>query len=106
MTAARGGPAPRTRAFGVAVDNRRNILVVADNDTPTLSGTKSRPGLEMFSLPSMRRIGKPISTGTANALPLGVAVDPALSRVFVTNEGDDDVAVFALPSLRRGATLP
>lgn len=95
-----------TRPFGIAIDSRRKLLIVADNDTPTLSGTKSRPGLEMFSLPSMRRVGEPIPTGTANALPLGVAVDPAQSRVFVTNEGDDDVAVYALPSLRREATLP
>jgi len=95
-----------TRPFGVAVDARRKILIIADNDTPTLSGTKSRPGLELFSLPSMHRVGEPVSTGTANALPLGVAVDPPLSRAFVTNEGDDDVAVYALPSLRRVATLP
>ncbi|HEY5093872.1 MAG TPA: SMP-30/gluconolactonase/LRE family protein [Candidatus Eremiobacteraceae bacterium] len=95
-----------TRPFGIAVDSRRNLLIVADNDTPTLSGTKSRPGLEMFSLPSMRRIGDSIATGTANALPLGVAVDPAINRVFVTNEGDDDVVVYALPSLHRVASLP
>ena len=38
-------------------------------------------------------------------MPLGVAVDPAIDRLFVTNEGDDDVAVYALPSLKREATL-
>jgi YVTN family beta-propeller protein len=94
-----------TRPFGIAVDSRRRMLLVADNDTPTLSGSQSRPGLEVFSLPSMRRIGRPLSTGSANALPLGVAVDPGVDRLFVTNEGDDDVAVYSLPSLRREATL-
>jgi hypothetical protein len=94
-----------TRPFGIAVDSRRRLLIVADNDTPTLSGTQSRPGLEVFSLPSMRRAGGPIGTGSPDALPLGVAVDPAIDRLFVTNEGDDDVAVYALPSLKREATL-
>jgi len=94
-----------TRPFGVAVDARDGLLLVADNDTPTLSGAQSRPGLEAFSLPGMRRVGAAISTGSPNALPLGVAVDPDSKRLFVTNEGDDDVAVYALPSLHREATL-
>ena len=94
-----------TRPFGVALDSRRRLLFVADNDTPTLSGSASRPGLEVFALPSLRRVGAPRATGSANALPLGVAVDAAAGRLFVTNEGDDDVAVYALPSLRREATL-
>ena len=94
-----------TRPFGIAVDSRRRMLFVADNDTPTLSGSQSRPGLETFSLPSMRRVGDAVSTGSPNALPLGVAVDPAIDRLFVTNEGDDDVAVYSVPSLHREATL-
>jgi DNA-binding beta-propeller fold protein YncE len=94
-----------TRPFGVAIDARDGVLFVADNDTPTLSGAQSRPGLEEFSLPALRRIGAAISTGSPNALPLGVAVDPDSRRLFVTNEGDDDVAVYALPSLHRVATL-
>ena len=94
-----------TRPFGVAVDTRHHLLLVADNDTPTLSGAQSQPGLEAFSLPTMRRVGSPVSTGSPNALPLGVAVDSGVSRLFVTNEGDDDVAVYSLPSLRREATL-
>jgi DNA-binding beta-propeller fold protein YncE len=36
---------------------------------------------------------------------LGVAVDASIDRLFVTNEGDDDVAVYRLPSLHREATL-
>lgn len=94
-----------TRPFGVAVDAHDHLLLVADNDTPTLSGARSRPGLEAFSIPSLRRHGMPQSTGSPDALPLGIAVDERASRLFVTNEGDDDVAVFALPSLRREATL-
>jgi DNA-binding beta-propeller fold protein YncE len=94
-----------TRPFGLAVDERDHLLLVADNDTPTLSGAQSRPGLEAFSLPSLQRHGLPRSTGSPDALPLGVAVDESAGRLFVTNEGDDDVAVFALPSLRREATL-
>src|SRR4029077_869561 len=94
-----------TRPFGVAIDARDGLLLVADNDTPTLSGARSRPGLEAFSLQAMRRVGTAISTGSPNALPLGAAVDPGSKRLFVTNEGDDDVAVYALPSLRREATL-
>jgi hypothetical protein len=94
-----------TRPFGVAVDARNRLLLVADNDTPTLSGAQSRPGLEAFSLPSLRRVGVSRSTGSADALPLGVAVDESAGRLFVTNEGDDDVAVFTLPSLHREATL-
>jgi DNA-binding beta-propeller fold protein YncE len=89
----------------VAVDARDGALFVADNDTPTLSGAQSRPGLERFSLPAMRRVGTAIPTGSPNALPLGLAVDPESRRLFVTNEGDDDVAVYGLPALRRVATL-
>jgi DNA-binding beta-propeller fold protein YncE len=100
-----GAARTNTRPFGVAVDARDHLLLVADNDTPTLSGAQSRPGLEAFSLPSLRRSGLPRSTGSPDALPLGVAVDESAGRLFVTNEGDDDVAVFALPSLRREATL-
>ena len=94
-----------TRPFGVAVDARDGVLFVADNDTPTLSGAQSRPGLESFSLPAMRRIGAAITTGSPNALPLGLAIDPDSRRLFVTNEGDDDVAAYALPSLRLVSTL-
>ena len=100
-----GSTRTNTRPFGVAVDARDRLLLVADNDTPTLSGAQSRPGLEAYSLPSLRRSGLPRSTGSPDALPLGVAVDASAHRLFVTNEGDDDVAVFALPSLHRDATL-
>jgi sugar lactone lactonase YvrE len=100
-----GSARTSTRPFGIAVDARDHLLLVADNDTPTLSGAKSRPGLEAFSLPSLRRSGTSQSTGSPDALPLGVAVDETARRLFVTNEGDDDVAVFALPSLHREATL-
>lgn len=92
------------RPFGVAVDERRRLLFVADNDTPTVSGPSSAPGLEVFSLPSLRRIAR-FDTGTTNALPLGVAADPADGRVFVTNEGDGDVAVFSSQPLRRVTTI-
>jgi hypothetical protein len=100
-----GAARTNTRPFGVAVDARDRLLLVADNDTPTLSGAQSRPGLEAFSLPSLRRSGVSRSTGSPDALPLGVAVDESAGRLFVTNEGDDDVAVFTLPSLHREATL-
>ena len=53
----------------------------------------------------MMEAGAAQPTGSPEALPLGVAVDERAGRLFVTNEGDDDVAVFALPSLRREATL-
>jgi len=92
------------RPFGVAVDERRRLLFVADNDTPTVSGPGSAPGLDVFSLPSMRRIARFV-TGSANALPLGVSADPADDRVFVTNEGDGDVAVFSMQPMRRIATI-
>jgi YVTN family beta-propeller protein len=94
-----------TRPFGVALAAQRGLLLIADNDTPTLSGRASRPGLEFFSLPSMRRIGLSIPTGSANALPLGIAVDEQENRAFVTNEGDDDVAVYSLRTFARQATL-
>ena len=94
-----------TRPFGVALAAHRGLLLIADNDTPTLSGRASRPGLEFFALPSMRRIGLPIATGSANALPLGIAVDELADRAFVTNEGDDDVAVYSLRTFARQATL-
>jgi len=94
-----------TRPFGVSLAARRGLLLVADNDTPTLSGRASRPGLEFFTLPSMRRIGSPVATGSANALPLGIAVDEQADRAFVTNEGDDDVAVYSLRTFARLATL-
>jgi DNA-binding beta-propeller fold protein YncE len=93
------------RPFGVAVDGPRNELFVADNDTATLSGARANPGLERFSLPSMKRLGTVLSTGSKASLPLGVAVDQTLARLFVTNEGDANVVVFALPSMRRIATL-
>jgi hypothetical protein len=38
-----------------------------------------------------------MSTGSIASLPLGVAVDVSLARLFVTNEGEANVAVFALP---------
>jgi DNA-binding beta-propeller fold protein YncE len=94
-----------TRPFGVALAARRGLLLVADNDTPTLSGRASRPGLEFYALASMRRIGQSIATGSANALPLGIAVDEREDRAFVTNEGDDDVAVYSLRTFARQATL-
>jgi DNA-binding beta-propeller fold protein YncE len=101
-----GSARTATRPFGVAVDPIHHLLFVADNDTATLSGSRANPGLEQFSLPSMRRIGNIMSTGSTASLPLGVAVDPSTSRLFVTNEGSADVAVFVLPSLHRIATLP
>ena len=91
------------RPFGVAIDDTRHRLFVADNDTPTLSGSGSKPGLEMFALPSMRRIAR-ATTGSPNALPLGIAVDPAADRVFVTNEGDGDVVAYTASHLRRVGT--
>ncbi|MBV8670442.1 MAG: hypothetical protein JO098_01660 [Candidatus Eremiobacteraeota bacterium] len=100
-----GLAATATRPFGVAVDERHELLFVADNDTPRLSGTRANPGLERFNLTSMRRIGNIMSMGSKAALPLGVAVDHALSRLFVTNEGLANVHVFSIPSMRRIATL-
>ena len=93
------------RPFGVAIDDARKLLFVADNDTATLSGTASNPGLEVFSLPSLRRVAR-IGTGSPDALPLGIAIDPAANKLFVTNEGDGDVAAFSIDPLRRLATLP
>ncbi len=99
-----GAAATGHRPFGVAVDDGRALLFVADNDTPTVSGAASRPGLEVFSLPSLRRVRR-IDTGRANALPLGVAADTAADRVFVTNEGDGDVVAYQASTLRRVAAL-
>ncbi|HZV80039.1 MAG TPA: SMP-30/gluconolactonase/LRE family protein [Candidatus Binatus sp.] len=101
-----GHVATGNRPYGIALDESRNLLFVTDNDTPTVSGERSRPGLEMFQLPQLRRIGSSISTGSKEALPIGVAVDEAAGRVFVTDEGDSNVVVFEVPSLRRIATLP
>jgi DNA-binding beta-propeller fold protein YncE len=95
-----------TRPFGLAIDAGRRLLFVTNNDTPYLSHERSRPGLETFALPSLRRVGTPISTGSKDALPIGVAVDSRVGRLFVTNEGDANAVVFALPSMRRIATLP
>ena len=100
-----GSATTATRPFGVAVDERHALVFVADNDTARLSGSRNNPGVEAFSLPSLRRAGSLVSTGSKSALPLGVAVDPALSRLFVTNEGLADVAVFSIPSMRRIGTL-
>lgn len=93
------------RPFGIAVDPAARLVFVADNDTTTVSGPGSRPGLERFALPSLRRVGTVISTGSPTSLPLGVAVDAPLHRLFVVNEGDADVVVFAVPSMRRLAVL-
>ncbi|HET9343847.1 MAG TPA: hypothetical protein VFO25_13115 [Candidatus Eremiobacteraceae bacterium] len=93
------------RPFGIAVDDARRLMFVADNDTPTLSGASSQPGLEIFALPSMKLVRR-VTTGSANALPLGVAVDSAADRLFVTNEGDGDVAAYSIAPFKRIATLP
>jgi hypothetical protein len=93
------------RPFGLAVDERDHELLVADNDTPTINGARARPGLERFDTRSLRRIGGIVPTGSVNALPLGVAVDAAAGRAFVTNEGESRVIVYALPNLRRLAEL-
>ena len=93
------------RPFGVAVDPVRRLLFVADNDTATLNGDRANPGLERFRLPGLQRVGGVLSMGSKAALPLGVAVDVARARLFVTNEGLANVAVFAIPSMRRIATL-
>ena len=93
------------RPFGVALDERHQMLFVADNDTPRLSGTRANPGLERFDLRSLRRIGDVMGMGSKAALPLGLAVDPKTARLFVTNEGLANVAVFSIPSMRRIATL-
>ncbi len=103
---ATGSARTATRPFGVAVDPIHHLLFVADNDTATLNGSRANPGLERFALPSMHRIGTVVSTGSKAALPLGVAVDPSTSRLFVTNEGLSNVAVFSIPQLRHIATLP
>jgi sugar lactone lactonase YvrE len=103
---ATGRTSTGTRPFGIALDASRNLVFVTDNDTPTVSGAHSHPGLEVFALPALHRVGDAIATGSKDALPIGVAVDPAAGRVFVTDEGDSDVAVFTLPSMRRIATLP
>jgi DNA-binding beta-propeller fold protein YncE len=101
-----GRAATGTRPFGIALAASRGLLFVADNDTATVSGARSHPGLEEFSLPSLRRVGASRGTGSKDALPLGVAVDENTGRVFVTNEGDANVAVFSLPALVQIATLP
>ncbi|HXW77665.1 MAG TPA: hypothetical protein VEJ20_09655, partial [Candidatus Eremiobacteraceae bacterium] len=75
------------------------LLFVADNDTPTVSGPSSHPGLEVFSLPSLHRIAD-LTTGTPAALPLGVAVDATADRVLVTNEGDGTIVAYSLATLR------
>jgi len=93
------------RPFGVAVDEAHDLLVVPDNDTPTLNGARANPGVERFRLSTLQRLGQIIHTGSTTALPLGVAIDPAASRLFVTDEGLADVAVFSLPALERVATL-
>ncbi|MBC5827642.1 MAG: hypothetical protein GIW99_08190 [Candidatus Eremiobacteraeota bacterium] len=93
------------RPYGIALDEAHGMLFVADNDTSTVSGAASRPGLEKFRLPSLRRVGTAEATGTSNALPLGVAEDSRSQQLFVTNEGDATVTVFSLPSIRRVATL-
>ncbi|HYK52685.1 MAG TPA: SMP-30/gluconolactonase/LRE family protein, partial [Candidatus Eremiobacteraceae bacterium] len=92
------------RPFGVAVDDKRRLLFVADNDTPTLSGASSQPGLEIFSLPSLKLVRR-VATGSPNALPLGIAVDSSANRMFVTNEGDGDVAAYSISPFKRIATL-
>lgn len=94
------------RPFGVAIDPVHKLLFVADNDTATINGAKSRPGLERFALPSLRRVGAVIRTGSDTSLPLGAAVDVRNSRLFVTNEGDANVVVFSIPAMRRIATFP
>ncbi|MBV8172338.1 MAG: YncE family protein [Candidatus Eremiobacteraeota bacterium] len=94
------------RPYGIALDGPRGLLFVTDNDTPTVSGDRSHPGLEMFQLPALRRVGSPLNTGSKEALPIGVAVDSAAGRVFVTDEGDSNVVVYEVPSLRHVATLP
>ena len=101
-----GRAATGTRPYGIALDPAHHLLFVTDNDTPFLSGKHSSPGLETFALPSLRRVGKPLRTGSKDALPIGVAVDPAAARLFVTNEGDADVVAYSLPSLHRLAALP
>jgi len=93
------------RPFGMAIDERHRLLFVADNDTPALSGSSSRPGLETFALPGLQRRRPAVATGTPNALPLGVAVDEPDELLFVTNEGDATVAVYRLPRVRRIGTL-
>jgi DNA-binding beta-propeller fold protein YncE len=100
-----GSAQTAARPFGAGVDPVHHVLFVADNDTATLNGARANPGLERFSLPSMRRIGGVVNTGSKASLPLGVAVDSSESRLFVTNEGLADVAVFAIPSLKRISTL-
>lgn len=101
-----GSARTRARPFGVAVDPVHHLLFVADNDTATISGSSANPGLERFRLPEMTRVGDIIATGSQASLPLGVAVDPAAARLFVTNEGEANIAVFSIPDLRRIATLP
>jgi len=94
-----------TRPFGMAIDERDRLLFVADNDTPMLSGARSRPGLETFQLPGLHRARPAVSTGTPEALPLGVAVDEPDRLLFVTNEGDATVAVYRLPDVKKIASL-
>lgn len=93
------------RPFGIAVDTVHGMVFVADNDTPTVSGLSSQPGVEIFSLPNMRRVAR-LTTGTPNALPLGVAVDARADRLFVTNEGDGTVVAYSLTTRRRIASAP
>ncbi|MDQ2818220.1 MAG: hypothetical protein M3T49_08460 [Candidatus Eremiobacteraeota bacterium] len=93
------------RPFGLTKAEARETLFVADNDTPTVSGSRARPGLEAFALPSLRRIGAVRRTGSRDALPLGLAVDERSGRIFVTNEGDGTVAVFSLHGPNLIATL-
>jgi sugar lactone lactonase YvrE len=90
------------RPFGVALAEPEGLVFVADNDTPTVSGADSKPGMEEFAAETMRRIAR-VDTGTGEALPLGVAADPRLNRIFVTNEGDGDVAAYSISPLRKVA---
>jgi DNA-binding beta-propeller fold protein YncE len=88
------------RPFGIALDAAHGMLFVVDNDTSTVSGAASKPGLEAYALPALRRVAD-IATGSPDALPLGVATDPGADRVFVTNEGDGSVVAYSVSPLRK-----
>ena len=86
------------RPFGIALARSHRLLLVADNDTATINGPRSRPGIEAFALPSLRR-RVVVPTGAAGGVALGVGGDEPEDSVVVTNEGDADVAAFSLPDL-------
>jgi DNA-binding beta-propeller fold protein YncE len=82
------------RTFGIALDDKKRLLYVVSNMSPSMPGD----GGSVAAIDV--RSGKIVAKSKRLSFPLGVAYDASRNRLFVSDEGADRVYVLDARALR------